>query len=399
MVAIDGSYISERVMQLSLNIAKKTGAKLIGTHVYTAKMHRTRFEEMEPGLPDRYQQEERLDYLRNTHDSLISDGMVLISDSYLEPLKSAALENEIEYEDLSLEGRAYTEILKAINRLKPDLIVIGAWGSGEVPGQKLGSNARRILLMAKNSDILVVRKPLDFKYSPIVACVDGSDNSFAALSAALSLGKLFDAQIYEVAVFDPFFHTGVFGVISESLPSEAKQRFNFAAQEELHDEIIDVGLEKMYMDNLERGKLLAAKSGLNLKAEVLKGKVFDQINHFSSLKHSPLVVVGRYGLHEEEVSPIGSNTDNIVELSETNVLVVKKPEDKIDVPRLKVDESELEWSPQALEYMKRVPFFARGIAKKAIETRARERELKEIDVEFVREIASKTGMDRRSDKE
>ncbi len=62
--------------------AAEDGSRLIGCRVYAARMHRTRFEDMEPGPPEEYPEEGRLGSLRDTHD-LISEGMTLIPDACL----------------------------------------------------------------------------------------------------------------------------------------------------------------------------------------------------------------------------------------------------------------------------------------------------------------------------
>ena len=72
-----------------------------------SRLHRTRFGEMEPGLPDQYQEEERLSYLRETHEDLISDGMQIISDSYLAPLAQQAKALNLSFEAATPEGHHY----------------------------------------------------------------------------------------------------------------------------------------------------------------------------------------------------------------------------------------------------------------------------------------------------
>ena len=86
------------------------------------------------------------------------------------------------------------------------------------------------------------------------------------------------------------------------MPEKHRERFNFAAQEKLHDEIIDRGLEKLYQEGLERGALLARSLGVEVRTEVLAGKVYAQIHHYAALREAALVAVGRWGLHRETES-------------------------------------------------------------------------------------------------
>ena len=87
LVALDGTPWSDMAMNAAVSLAKSfNGVTMVGCHVYGAQMHRTRFEQMESGLPDRYQEEKELTRLRGAHEDLITDGMQIISDAYLAPL-------------------------------------------------------------------------------------------------------------------------------------------------------------------------------------------------------------------------------------------------------------------------------------------------------------------------
>ena len=65
-------------------------AKLVGCHVYAAKLHDYRFKQMEYTLPEEYIDEVELERQRKIHDSLITMGLKLISDSYLDGMSRSA---------------------------------------------------------------------------------------------------------------------------------------------------------------------------------------------------------------------------------------------------------------------------------------------------------------------
>ncbi len=395
LVALDGSPCSDLAMDAALALAGQgERVTLVGCHVYAARMHRVRFEEMERGLPERYQEEERLDYLRRTHDGIITEGMELISDAYMAPLIEKAQQKGLAWEALTPEGHNYVELLQVIRGQQANLVVLGAWGHGHVPEGSLGSLAERVLLYAQASDLLITRRPWGFKGRPIVVGVDGSEASYAALRLAAEIARVFDANVEAVAVYDPFFHTGVFRTIADALPEEASQRFNFPAQEKLHDEIIDRGLEKLYREGLERGALLARSLGVEVRTEVLAGKVYPQLHHYAAARQAGLVVMGRWGLHREEQSLLGSNTLNLARLSTSNLLVVAPPEEPLDVPDVARQEREtpLPWTPEAEARLERVPSFVRGMARRAVETLARERGLLQVTAEVVQEAGARMGM-------
>jgi len=394
MTALDGSLWSNLAIQATLSLAEKTPAsQIIGCHVYAAELHRTRFEEMEPGLPEQYQAEEQLNDLRNTHESLISDGMALISDSYLAPLVKLAQKKNIPIQGLAPEGRNYVRLIEEIKNHQPDLVIIGALGHGHVPESRIGSLTERVLMADHNTDLLLLRQPFSFKGRPIVVGIDGSQASYAAFLVAIALAKTLEANIEAVAVYDPFFHVGVFKVIADALPEKDQQRFNFPAQEKLHDEIIDRGLEKLYREGLEKAALLAEHQGVKIKMEVLAGKVFPQIHHYAQSRNAGMIVMGKYGLHYEPGSLIGSNTHQLAQLAETNLLIVQPPRKSIDIPVLSEEKSSVEifWTPEAEERLKRIPGFARGMARRSIEARARELGKSTIDEDFVGSMSSHKG--------
>lgn len=390
-VGVDGSPCSDLAGEAALAFAAATGrGRCTGCHVYAARMHRQRFEDMEPGLPERYQEEERLGSLRATHDDLISGGMALISDAYLAPLAAKAAARGVPFEPVTAEGRGYVEVLRLIQEHRPDLTVLGATGHGQTPEVPLGSLAERVLLHAGTRDLLLVRRPWDLKDRPVVVGVDGSDASYAALHRAAAIAAAFDAPLEAVAVYDPFFHTAVFPVIAGVLPEEAQRRFNFPAQERLHDEIIDRGLEHLYRRNLERGAALARTLGARVHTAVVAGRVCPQVHHYAAVRGAGLLVLGRYGLHREEESLIGSNTLSLARMSTTNVLVVAPPETPVAVLDLPIDA--IPWTPEAENLLSRVPPFARRMARVAVEEHAREGGLSRVTESTVRDVARRSGM-------
>jgi len=397
LVALDGTQWSDMAMHASLKLAElMKNTTIIGCHVYGAQMHRKRFEQMEPGLPERYQEKEELTRLRGAHEDLITDGMQIISDAYLSPLNELANEKQIKFEGFTPEGRNYFEILKAAREREADLIVVGVHGHGYVPEAILGSTSERILSHSWHSDIFLMKQPLNLRNKPILVGVDGSQNSYAALLSAANLAKATGCRIDAVAVYDPYLHSGVFTNIAGVLPEEKQEKFNFTAQEQLHDEIIDDGLEELYRSNLEQGVHLVKEMGVEISAEVLKGKVFPQIHHHAARIDAGLIVMGRWGLHKEVSTLIGSNTHNLARICTTNLLVVNEPTKEIKLPSMEEREL-LKWSEEALKVLERVPEFARSMAKRAIEKQARELGAEVVDENLVNKISHKMGMRKGSD--
>lgn len=402
LVALDGSELSNLAINAALNLANIYNKNpLACCHVYAANMHRTRFEDMEPGLPEEYHEEKRLEYLRSAHEDIITDGMQLISDAYLAPIVKEAEKRGVQYKCLTPEGRNYVELLKVIRKQQSDLVIMGAWGQGNVGDGSLGSLTERTLFYAAKNDVLIMKKPWDFKGRPIIVGIDGSKNSYVALKKAVELSKIVNAPVEGVAVYDPFFHNDVFNVIRNVLPDDAKEQFNFDTQEQLHDEIIDKGLETLYRESIEQGILLASSMGVEVHPEVVKGKVYSQLHHHAALKGAGLIVTGRWGLHHEEESIIGSNTLKLARLSDTNILVVSSSNEDLEIPDLPMQEERksLEWTPEAESMMNKVPPFAQKMARKMVENRVLERNENTVTIDTVQEMANLFGMGKPSNND
>jgi nucleotide-binding universal stress UspA family protein len=395
LIALDGSSYSEMAGDIALHIVESSkSSTLYGCHVYASKMHKYRFIEMETGLPERYQEKERLNYLRNTHEDLITDGMQLISDAYLAPIANKALEKNLKVEGITPEGRNYSKLLEVIDRINPDLVVLGGWGHGKEDTNVLGSLTQRILLHHLKADLLIVKKPMLFKYNPVVVGIDGSTNSYSALLKALDIAQIYNTRIDAIAVYDPYFHSGVFRKIADVLPIEDQKKFNFTAQEQIHDEIIDKGLEKLYLEGLKKAQLIADSKKISLNISVLAGRVYTKILDYGNLKNSDLIVLGRWGLHKEDIALIGSNAFNCAMFSKSNVLIVTPSDQKIDALNIETSEAKsIKWNPGAELMIERIPAFVRNMVKKMIEDYAREAGLSEVIPELVETMASKFGME------
>ena len=107
-VPVDNSDHSNMAVELGVQFAKVFGSKMVGSHVYAAKMHDKRFKQMEAGLPEEYHDEKELDRQRQIHDSLITRGLQIITDSYLDYVGEKCDEANIPLERRSF-GRAQLE--------------------------------------------------------------------------------------------------------------------------------------------------------------------------------------------------------------------------------------------------------------------------------------------------
>src|SRR5947207_15570893 len=109
-VPVDNSDHSNRAVTCDVDLGKAYSAKLVGCHVYAAKLHDYRFRQMEYTLPEEYIDEVELERQRKIHDSLITMGLKLISDSYLDGMSRLCGESGLAFESRLMDSIHHIEI-------------------------------------------------------------------------------------------------------------------------------------------------------------------------------------------------------------------------------------------------------------------------------------------------
>jgi len=363
MVAVDNSDYSTHGVNLGIEMAKAFGGALTGVHVFAAKLHDLRFRQMEGGLPEQYRFEGELEKQRDIHDSLITKGLEIITDSYLDAADVRCRDSGIPLVRKSLEGKNYKALVEDIASSQYDMVIIGAIGLGAVKENLLGSVCERVVRRV-NDDLLVIKNTTQrLKGGKIMVGVDGSPESFGALQIALSLAKELNVSVEAVAAYDPFFHYAAFNSIAKVLSEEAGKIFRFKQQEQLHEEIIDDGLAKIYKAHLEVSKGIAKEKGVEVKTTLLSGKPYDAILGHVHKENPALLILGKVGIHKDDGLDIGSNTENLLRLAPCHVLLTTR---KFIPPIEAVAEQTVSWTKEAEERMERVPSFVRNMARMAI---------------------------------
>ena len=381
-------------MDAAISIGKAYHATVTGCHVYAARLHETRFMDMETGLPERYQSEAILKRQRDIHESLISKGLGIISDSYLDRFEKRCRDTGVECGRRNREGKNFIEIIKETEEGAYDLLVMGSLGIGVVESSIIGGVCERVARKVRK-DILIVKG--DFPLNGLITvAIDGSAYSYWGLMVALALKKVWgqisnlSPQVEAVAAFDPYFHQVAFRNIADALSEDAAKVFRFKEQEKLHDEIIDKGMAKLYQGYLEMGERIAKARGTEIKTSLLAGKPYNEIlKHINTTKPS-LLIMGRFGLHHVPESDMGSNAENLMRMAPCNVYLTGRgfnPEEIIK--ESSTSEPSVGWSEGALKRMEKVPPFARGMAKKAIEDYAREKGEKIVTDSIMDEAVNK----------
>lgn len=383
-VPVDNSEHSMASIDLAVNLAHRFGSNLVGSHAYAARMHDYRFKQMEFTLPEEYLVEHEMEKQRKIHDTLITMGLELISDSYLTVMEKRCAAENLPFVPKMYDGKNYKIIVQDIKESGYDLVIMGALGLGAVRDSVLGSVCERVVRRVR-TDTLVVKNTAPFEEQmnggeldedgrpvggAIVVGVDGSPESYAGLKTALALGRALDKPVEAISVYDPYLHYAMFNSIVNVLTEKASKVFKFKEQEQLHEEVIDTGLAKIYQSHLEVARRLAKEEGVDLKITLLDGKAFEKILQYVRRERPWLLVLGRIGVHSDEEMDIGSNTENLLRLVPCNVLLSSR---RFTPPLdIKAEETML-WTEPALRLLDTAPEFARGIARTTVHRWAMER--------------------------
>ncbi len=372
LLAVDSSDHSNRSLQDAVQLAGLWNADITGAHVYAAKLHDVRFRQMEGGLPEQFREEDELERQRDVHDDLITRGLSIITDSYLDHSERQCQTANLTFKRCSLEGKNYRELAAETNNGQYDLLVLGALGLGAVQGSRVGTVCLRVVRRS-NIDTLVIKEPgRSITDGPIVVAVDGSSRAYGGLLTALALGEQWQVPVKVIAAFDPYYHYVAFNRIADVLSEEAGKVFRFQEQEKLHEEIIDSGLAKIYQGHLEIAESIARDHGFEhgFETKLLDGKPHDAIEKYLKEVNPSLLVIGKLGIHADADLDIGGNTENLLHNTGCALLISQREfQPRVEV----IAESTTSWTTQAEERMARVPEFVQGMAKMAILRYAQER--------------------------
>lgn len=370
LLAADSSDHANRGAEEAAKLADSYGAKITGAHVYAAEMHDRRFRQMEGGLPEQFRAEDELERQRDVHDDLITRGLSIITDSYLDQVERACDELKVTYDRKSLEGKNYWELAKEANSGAYDLLVMGSLGVGAIPGSRIGTVCERVVRRCEIDCLVIKDVKQTISDGPIVVAIDGSAKAYGGLLTAFSLSREWDVPIKVVSAFDPYFHYVAFNRIAGVLSDEASEVFRFQDQEKLHEEIIDSGLAKIYQGHLEVAETLAEEHGITIETELLTGKPWDAVGKYVRKQKPSLLVIGKLGIHADDGLDIGGNSENLLRNVTCAVLLSQKeftPEIEV------VSDVTTSWTHEAESRMDRVPSFVRNMARVAILRYAHER--------------------------
>ena len=406
-IPVDNSSISDSCIDMGVDLAQRFKSELIGSHVYAASLHYKRFTDLEDGLPEKYKEEKELQRQRDLHDVLIGKGLELISSSYLDVFKEKCEKGSVSFQSKLLEGKNFSEIVKDINSSDCDLVIIGISGLGAVNGNSIGSVCERVARRV-NRNLFIVKKPrvIDGK---ILVAIDGSGTSFNAVKIAAGLAKEYNVHLEIVSAFDPEYHRVAFKGIADVLSAEAGKIFKFSEQEQLHEDIIDNGMAKLYQSHLEEALEMIKDTGVTTTITLLEGKPYCSILEHIKKEEPSVLIVGRTGIHDTGDLDLGSATENLLRLAPCNIIITTNRDSLGDDSRLlnqnpihrgkggkpgfitqktdkEFDSTDLTWDEDAKERVGKIPFFIRGMIIKQIERYTRDKGESKVTCSIVDEV-------------
>lgn len=354
----DNSDTAFLASEAALALAKAFEAEVVGVHAYNASMHQGVFRIMEPTLPVQYQKEDILLKQRELHSSLINIGLKRISLSYLQPFEDSFRSAQIKFKSVVKEGKNFQVLQGLLAEEEGDLVVIGSSGFNHNGNGFIGSVCLRVLRNV-NRNFLVVKKAINLRNPRFVIGLDGSTSAIAALKMANMLGARFDAELHLIYVFDSKLHKDIFERLKDSLinretpnQKESLKRvsgvsfsFNSKQQEQIHDQFIDKGLERvgrMILEKAEKDAVFemglftrATKENIDgcgrngelvIEKKVLEGQIYKRICQYAQEVEAEFIFLGRIGRHFSEGMDIGSVTENVVRFAPCNVFVSRQSE-------------------------------------------------------------------------
>lgn len=315
-IPVDNSEQSERAIDLGVRLAKHFNYSVSGIHVFNSELHRKRFRSLIPHLPEKFRTR-ITEKMEKTHDAIMDLSFKHLGEEFLDVIRFKAEKCGIEFESKIIDGNPAYEIEKYINRDGCDLVIMGASGQGKSP--LIGGCVRKIARRIRK-DTIIVRDNI-MEGGKIVIAIDGSDFSFSALRKAFLLVDWLKAELLAISVYNPELHVTIFESMKKVLSSQAEKVFNSKEQENLHREVIDKGIRKVYESALDRAKSMALELGREIKTEARAGIAFEKIIEFAQSEGASFLVFSRFGLHKTLDSDIGSVAENLIVESPCNVLL------------------------------------------------------------------------------
>ncbi len=203
-----------------------------------------------------------------------------------------------------VKGHIADSLIGCVERVQPDLVVVGSRGLKDLPGYLLGSVSRKILLHSPCS-VLVMKSPLVAPISTVLGVDRSKSAKFAAQQAKRWLAPD-DVAIHVASVLPE-----VLTDIAPTLLSEAQMIR------------LITPIRKSVVETLRRYREFFLKEGFQVSHEMLQGDTRECLLKVIEHRRAQLVIVGSKGLTGVGRFTMGSVSEWIGTYAPVNVLVIR----------------------------------------------------------------------------
>ena len=238
---------------------------------------------------------------------------------FLEQTEEKLKDKGAKIESNLLAGHPAQEILKQVDQLHPDLVVMGAKGMRATLGILLGGVVQQVVEHAR-SPVLVVRAPYTGVQN-ILFVTDGSVQSEQAAGYLTSFPFAHEAKLQVMHVLPPEPTTEVLShtwmganeaLFAYPYPDIEQQIAKTVEEEAKQGEALLSGI-KTFLDN----------AGIVCETNLVRGDAATEILEFSKTNAVDMIVAGSRGLGGFEGWLLGSVSRKLVHYANCSVLIVK----------------------------------------------------------------------------
>lgn len=165
---------------------------------------------------------------------------------------------------------------------------------------------------------------MDEAIKKIILCFDNSDPSMIAAEASMDIARAFDPEVIGVHGYNASMHEGAFRIMEPTLPQKYQKEEILQRQRDVHNKLINVGMEKISLSYLNPLKDRFRGTNIHFREAVKEGKNFKVIKEIIEEERADLVMMGSHGFNSNGNGFIGSVCLRIVRSVDTNFLIVKK---------------------------------------------------------------------------
>lgn len=158
----------------------------------------------------------------------------------------------------------------------------------------------------------------------IILCYDNSDPSIIATEASINIAETFDSEVVGVHGYNASMHEGAFRIMEPTLPEKYQKEEILARQRDVHNKLINVGMEKISLSYLRPLRDKFEGTSVNFRESVREGKNFKAVKEIIEDEKGDLVIMGSHGFNSNGNGFIGSVCLRVLRLVDTNFLIVKE---------------------------------------------------------------------------